>query len=141
MRQLILSILLIFCVPLYTQTQTKLAKKDPASRISGKVTIKGKAAPGIVVGLRANDRDGQQNLRYRSTTDQDGNYRITNVAPGTYQVMPAAPAFVIAGQTNPEGISLIITGGETIEGIDFSLNRGGVITGRVTNSEGRPLIE
>ena len=141
MRQLILSILLTFCVPLYTQTQTKLAKKDPASSISGKVTIKGKAAPGIVVGLRSNDPDGQQNLRYRSTTDQDGNYRITNVAPGTYQVMPAASAFVIAGQNNPEGISLIITGGETIEGIDFALNRGGVITGRVTNSEGRPLIE
>src|SRR6185295_18165425 len=138
MRHIILSVLLLFCVPLYTQTQTTLSKKGPASSISGKITIKGKAAPGIVVGLRANAPDGQETIPYRGVTDQEGNYRITNVAPGTYQVMPAAPAFVIAGQINPEGISLIITGGETIEGIDFALNRGGVITGRVTNSEGRP---
>ena len=30
--------------------------------------------------------------------------------------------------------------GETISDIDFTLVRGGVITGRVTNSEGKPLI-
>jgi hypothetical protein len=62
-----------------------------------------------------------------------------NVAPGTYQVMPSAPAFVVSGE--PSGKTLIITEGEIVEGIDFALTRGGVITGKVTDAEGRPLIE
>ena len=140
-RQAIVWFLLILCTPLYTKSQTSLAKKRPASNIGGKVTIKGKGVSGIVVGLRATDSAGQQTSRYKSATDQDGNYRITNVPPGTYQVMPAAPGFVISGPGDPGVKSLIITEGETVEGIDFALTRGGVIAGRVTDSEGRPLIE
>src|SRR6266850_1414607 len=140
-RQAIVWFLLILCTPLYTKSQTSLAKKRPASSISGKVTIKGKGVSGIVVGLRATDSFGQQTSLYKSATDQDGNYRITNVPPGSYRVMPAAPAFVISGPGELGGKSLIITEGETVEGIDFALNRGGVITGKVIDSEGRPLIE
>lgn len=130
-------VLLIFGTPVCTHSQTRLAKK-PASSVSGKVTIKSKGAPGIIVVLRT-DSAGQQTSAYRDATDQDGNYRITNVAPGTYQVMPAALAFVLSGE--PTGKTLIVTEGETVEGIDFALARGGVITGRATDSEGRPLIE
>lgn len=137
--QAIVSVLLIFCIHVYAQSQTRPAKKGPGGSISGKVTIKGKGAPGIVVGLRAADSGGQQTSHYRGATDQDGSYRITNVPPGTYQVMPAAPAFVISGE--PGGKTLILTEGETVEGIDFALARGGVITGRATDSEERPLIE
>lgn len=131
-------VLLIFCIPIYAQSQTSQAKK-PATSISGKVTIKGKAASGIVVVLRTTDSDGQQTSSYRDTTDQDGNYRITSVPSGTYQVMPAALAFVLSGE--PGGKTLILTEGETVQGIDFALARGGVITGKATDSEDRPLIE
>lgn len=132
-------VLLTFCIPLSTQSQTKPVKKESASSISGKVTINGKGAPGIIVGLRAADPFGRQTSVNKATTDQEGNYRITNVPPGTYEVMPAALAFVISG--DPERKRLIVAAGETVEGIDFTLNRGGVITGRATDSEGRPLIE
>jgi len=132
-------VLLIFCTLVYTQSQTRPARKEPGSSISGKVTIKGKGAPGIIVGLRAADPAGRHTSVTKGTTDQEGNYRITNVAPGTYQVLPAALAFVIS--SDPGGKTLIITAGETVEGIDFTLARGGVITGRATDSEGRPLIE
>ena len=137
--QAILWVLLIFCNSVPTQPQTKPAKKEASSSISGKVTIKGKSAPGIVVALRGADFDGQLTSRLKATTDQDGNYRITNVGPGTYRVMPAAPLFVSSGE--PEGKSLIITEGETVEGVDFALVRGSVITGKAVDSEGLPLIE
>ena len=53
---------------------------------------------------------------------------------------PAATAFVTdEGSTGDR--TLIISKGETIEDVDFSLIRGGVITGRVTDADGRPVIE
>lgn len=132
-------ILLIFSIPVSTQSQTRPSKKEAASSISGKVTIKGKGAPGITVALRTSDPLGRQALVNKGTTDPEGVYRITNVAPGSYQVVPAAPAFIISGDSG--GKSLIINAGETVEDIDFNLVRGGVITGKATDSEGRPLIE
>ena len=53
--QAIFWVLLIFCSTVQTQPQTKSAKKEAPCNISGKVTIKGKGAPGIVVGMRAGD--------------------------------------------------------------------------------------
>ena len=138
-RQAIVWFLLIFCTPLYALSQTGPARKTPGSSISGKVTIKGKGAPGIVVGLRIVNSNVQQTSLYKATTDQDGNYRIMNVPQGSYQVMPAAPAFVLPAE--PGGKSVIIAESEAVEGIDFALTRGGVITGRATDSEGHPLIE
>ncbi len=137
--QAILWVLLIFCNSVPTQPQTKPAKKEASSSISGKVTIKGKSAPGIVVALRGADFDGQFTSRLKATTDQDGNYRITNVGPGTYRVMPAAPLFVSSAES--DGKTLIITEGETVEGVDFALVRGSVITGKAVDSDGLPLIE
>lgn len=137
--QAILWVLLIFCNSVQTQPQTKPAKKEVSSSISGKVTIKGKGAPGIIVGLRGADFDSQFTFRLKATTDQDGNYRITNVGPGSYRVMTAAPLFVNSGES--DGKTLIITEGETVEGVDFTLVRGGVITGKAGDSDGLPLIE
>src|SRR5258708_7944986 len=142
--QAIVWVLLILCTPLYTQSQTVPAKKGPTSSISGKVTLKAKGAPGIIVVLRSPDSRGLQTPSYKGTTDQDGNYRITNVPPGNYQVVPVAPAFVVSGLGGPgrlEGKSLIITEGENIDDVDFTMIRGGVITGKATDSEGQPLIE
>src|SRR5258705_3146894 len=137
-RQTIVCLVLILCTPLYTHSQTSIVKKGLAS-ISGKVTIKGRGAPGIVVGLRAADSSGPRTSQYRATTNQDGNYRITNVPVGSYQVAPAVLSFVDGGE--PRGKTVIVAEGETVEGIDFILIRGGVITGRVNDADGRPLIE
>ncbi len=137
--QAILWFFLAFCNTVQINSQTKLPKKETAGSVSGKITIKDKGAPRIAVVLRPADFGDRWRARYKGITDQDGNYRIMDVAPGTYHVMPSAPAFVVSGE--PRGKTLIITEGETVEGIDFNLTRGGVITGKVTDAEGRPLIE
>ncbi len=41
----------------------------------------------------------------------------------------------------PEGKSLNLADGEIVENFDLELRRGGVITGRVVDSEGHPLVE
>jgi len=38
------------------------------------------------------------------------------------------------------GHTLNVTEGEKVEGVIFELKRGGVIAGRITDSQGRPLI-
>jgi hypothetical protein len=103
--------------------------------ISGKVTLKGKAATGVTVGLRVSPQNFSSSATLRATTDSEGNYRITGVPAGSYQVAPAAPAFVSKNQI------VVLAEDETAEGIDFALVRGGVITGKVTDADGRPAIE
>jgi hypothetical protein len=137
-----------------SESQTDSAQKTSTVVISGtgvitgKVTIKGKGASDIAVVLRADNFNSNEPPSRKVTTDQEGNYQISNVAPGAYQVAPIAPAFLISGQTGfgsrgfpGTGKSLIIAEGETIQNVDFALTRGGVITGKVTDSDGRPLIE
>jgi len=127
-----------FC-PL-ADSQTTQTKKAPEATVSGKVIIKGKPAPEVVVGLRSSE-PAEFDPTFKATTDQDGIYRITNVPSGSYVIAPVAPAFVISDVNNSMGHSVVITEGEKVEGIDFELVRGGVITGRVTDADGHPIIE
>ncbi len=166
-RQAILLVLLFLANTLHTQrfamahhseyssseaqseSQTDSVQRTATGVITGKVTIKGKGASDITVVLRADDFNSNEPASRKVTTDQEGNYQITNVAPGAYQVAPIAPASVISGPTSSigsrgfpgPGKSLIIAEGETIQNVNFALISGGVITGKVTDSEGQPLIE
>ena len=117
------------------------AKKSLRSTIAGKVTIKGKPGAGIIVGVRPADMGYPVQSAYKATTDQDGNYRVLDVPPGTYELMPASPVFVNAEINNQRGKFLVLAEGENVENINFSLVRGGVITGKITDADGRPVIQ
>jgi protocatechuate 3,4-dioxygenase beta subunit len=136
-RQAIVCILLIF--GMVADARSQAAPEKNAATISGKVTIKGKGVPGIVVIVLDPLGGGSNMQRYRGATDQTGNYRIADIRPGTYQVGPVTPAFVV--ENDEASNSLVMAEGETLENINFSLVRGGVITGKITDSEGQPLIE
>src|SRR5882672_8768267 len=123
-----------------TEAQTAPSKKNIDAIVSGKVTIKGKPAPGVVVGMRLS-QPSQFDPTFKATTDQEGIYRVTDLPAGSYEVSPVAPALVISDLNNPRGQTVVITEAEKIEGIDFELVRGGVITGRVTDADGQPAIE
>jgi len=137
-RQAVAGIFFTFAIAVCAHAQTVPAK-DPTATITGKVTIKNKGAPGIAVALRNNQDSHRQTSNYRAVTNDDGEYRITDVPVGSYQIRTVAPAFVASGDRY--GRQLIVNKGETIEHIDFTLVPGGVITGKVTDTDGRPVIE
>lgn len=124
-------------------SQTKTPKKAPPNSVSGRVTVHGKGAPGIVVGIRSSDFSPEGPPSLKGITDPDGNYQIINIPSGSYQLSPIAPAY-----SNPDltlswarGKMLLLGEGEDVQGIDFSMVRGAVITGKVSGADGRPIID
>ena len=121
-------------------SQTTNPKKNPDATVAGKVTLKGKPAPGVVVGLRSS-QPTQFDPTFKGTTDQEGNYLITDVPGGSYVIAPVTPSFVVSEVNSSRGQTVVITESEKVEGIDFELVRGGVITGKITDADGHPIIE
>ena len=137
-RLAVASILLIFSAAVSASSQKTPEKSAANGSISGKVTIKDKGAAGIIVFAEEQNYGPYTNkTMLRATTDSTGSYRITNVPAGTYNVQPITPVFALDGEIN----SLVVSEGESIDGINFSLIPGGVITGKITDADGRPLIE
>ncbi len=127
--------------------QANTTKAAPAT-ISGRVTSASgasdnKGLAGVSVALNVTRQQGNQRPRNiaRVTTDAEGRYTLTNIPPGHYQIMVIAPVFVMqdAGRWW-SGKPLDVLAGEFIEDINFELERGGVITGRVTDADGKPVI-
>ena len=78
----------------------------------------------------------------RPTRDYDGRYALLGLAPGQYNVTALVPAFVVTGSSpTAPGKTVALALNETVESVDFKLVRGGVITGRVTDSDNRPVME
>ena len=134
----VLVTLFSLAVTVSAQTTAKQTVKAPQSSITGRVTIKDKGAAGMPVGVRKSEVYTAFEPFLRATTDQDGYYRIGNLAAGSYEVTFSAPAFV--APVNQKTKTVIIGEDENVEDINFTLVRGGVITGKVTDADGRALI-
>jgi protocatechuate 3,4-dioxygenase beta subunit len=119
------------------------AQKPATGVITGRVTYGEKAAANVgVVLLSAERMMMQRGALMKVTTDYEGRYRMVNVPVGRFNVLAVAPAYVgpSEGTFGEQGKTVTIAEGETVEKIDFSLVKGGVITGRVTTADGVPVI-
>ena len=136
--RLAVAVLLVFSAAVCSSSQTTSEKASSAS-ISGKVTIKDKGVAGIIVFAEEQNATQWRRTSPRATTDSTGSYRITNVSAGTYLIRPVAPSFAL--QDDSTNSSVVVSEGETVEDINFSMVPGGVITGKITDADGKPLIE
>jgi Carboxypeptidase regulatory-like domain len=125
------------------QAQTAETKAGMAT-VAGRVVMKGESAQGVLVYLHPISQPTPSNpdTYLRARTDEGGHFRITGVAAGDYFIIPLAPGFVYSGgdETGLRRKTLKVSEGVNIENIDVDLYRGGVITGRVVDSQGRPLV-
>ncbi len=110
--------------------------------ITGRVTIGGKGAANVTVALYRFEFSPDRSAITRDTTDAEGNYRLANVPAGRYNVIAIAPAYVGPSESASGGTgkAVNVAEGEVVEKFDFALVRGGVITGRVREAEGSPVI-
>ncbi|HWP43577.1 MAG TPA: carboxypeptidase regulatory-like domain-containing protein, partial [Blastocatellia bacterium] len=130
-------------------SQEPAATGAATGSITGQVTLKGKPAPGVTVVATPSDKDPAQMVRqmfekqpaFKSSTDQDGNYRITGIPAGRYKVTVYSPTNVQdRSDDGGDGSTVTLSEGEELEDIDFDLEPGGVITGTITDASGRPLV-
>jgi protocatechuate 3,4-dioxygenase beta subunit len=141
-----LSLLLLLCFTANTPSQSRDAKPAPAASISGRVLLKEEPLRGVPVVLIQRGAPVPNN-RYtalaKAVTDEDGRFQMTGIAAGSYLVFPSAPGFIIKNEGEPyeQGKPVSLDEGETLEGMNFALQRGAVITGRVTDFNHQPLIE
>src|SRR5215813_1441914 len=150
-----LLLLLLFVTQIHAQSQRQASdNREGAASISGRVTIDGRPAVNSAVTLTESDRgedDGKkgapggatrQRTFARVKTDNEGRYRFTKLAEGSYSIHAASHAYA-SKEMCRSGVScreVTLDDGEAIENVDFTFVRGGVITGRVTDAENRPVI-
>ena len=142
-------ILLLLILDAGSFAQAPAANKANA-KVAGRIIIDD-GQPALAIQVLLKKRDSQEDLASASTksptvaaiTNANGQYQITNLAAGSYRVSVYAPAYVIDGESllsYEYGKTVNIAEGEQIENLDFSLMRGGVITGKVTDEYGKPVI-
>jgi protocatechuate 3,4-dioxygenase beta subunit len=149
----------IVLLAVFTVAKAQTPQRDNRPRtasVSGRVTIAGKPAVNAkVVITEVNDRTapGNQGLSiylagsgdgedYVVLTDAEGRYHATNLPEGKYEAHVSLGGCV-SEKPSPKGSlveSFSLNEGASREDVDFALVRGGVITGRVTDADGRPLI-
>jgi protocatechuate 3,4-dioxygenase beta subunit len=83
-------------------------------------------------------------VRRAVSTDRQGRYEFEEVPAGRYTLQASKPPYVTRhfGQVRPRelGTPVIVADGQRLEQLDFSLQRGSVLTGRVTDEFGQPLV-
>lgn len=140
-----LTLLLLLCgfaALIAAQTPTPNVKPKAAQgSVSGRITIAGEAAANVPVALVRVGRWDEKAVS-RSSTDGAGYYQLTRISPGSYGVIPLAPAHVAPRDLTfgLPGKPVTVSADEQITGIDIALEPGGVITGRVTDEDDNPVI-
>jgi hypothetical protein len=151
-----LPILLLAAVSQSIAQTTQSDNRPRTASIAGRVTISGAPAPNAPLRIvEINRRSEGERLGiagggltkapaiFVARTDAEGRYHVAGLAAGKYQISVTSKVHVLANLDYylEPAKQITLDDGEARENVDLALARGGVITGRVTNAEGKPLIE
>jgi hypothetical protein len=113
------------------------------ARITGRVVAADTGSPIRRAMVSINSREGRVNRVV--STDSEGRYELTGLPAGRYRLNVNKAGFVALeyGQVRPfeAGKPIDIAAAQLLERIDFSLPRGSVITGRITDEYGDPIAD
>lgn len=123
-----------------SSAQSKEAKPATGS-ISGVVTIEGKPAKDVgVILMRFEVGPFDAAAVARTRTDKDGKFVFENIGQGKYGLDAYAPGYFSFDDSQREGaVSLTLGDGETVKNVALALEKGGAITGKLTDEEGSPI--
>ncbi len=143
-KNILLIILLTFATAealnaqaLVADAKEMVAPKKADSRkgsITGRVMGEdGQPSVGQRVNLMPMKRTQQGGNFPAMTTDDKGEFKFTNIEVGLYSVLSSAPGFIAESKDTNGGVKIG-------EDVTLQLKKGGVITGRVTNAYGEPMV-
>lgn len=123
-------------VPDKTATDLKL---QLGTAIQGRVTRDGEPVGGVRVVAQQNHRaiafDGTMNSGGSARTDENGNYTVAKLPPSTYNVIVYPDKDLTAAAH--EAVKTVVE--QPLQGMDFALTPGAVITGVVRSEDGQPV--
>lgn len=137
MPHLLLILLCVVLVRFIAGQQSPNVKLDSQQKGDGAITGRvigddGQPMAGVQIVAR---RIGYKRASGNSaSSDEDGNFKLTGLSPGAYTLWAIAPAYVVAGDSSWSEIHRIG------ENVTINMVKGGVITGRVTDETGEPLV-
>jgi hypothetical protein len=154
--QILLSIASLFIFSAAIAQSPQQDSRPRTSSASGRVTVAGKPAVNakvVVTEVKDRPASGSPDLSMDLTgagtaedhvalTDAEGRYRVTNLPEGKYEARVSMGGHIREKPSPNASLieSFSLGEGESRGNVDFTLVRGGVITGRVTDVDGRPLI-
>jgi hypothetical protein len=125
-----------------TPAQSKDTPPAPSGRITGRVLTadSGRPVKRARVSINAAELQGGRGL----LTDDTGVFDFTDLPAGRYSLSVSKSGFIALsyGQRRPlmAGTPLQLGDGQQLKGIEFRLPRGGVISGRILDEEGEPVV-
>lgn len=150
-RPLSLRFALALAALLVTATSGHAQKPDaespPSGTVSGQVSLHGKPVAGVVVAAIAGDTINRRDSATRTLTDGQGYYRLTGLPHGQYQIWTLTPGLIAELEPFPGYFphgsvkTILLSANEDVAHVDLKLVNGSVITGRVTTSENKPIVE
>jgi hypothetical protein len=146
MRKLSLALGILVLSSAFQSVQAQTAEsRGGTATVSGRVTLKIEPARGVVVFLQSEEamRAGDRSPGLRMKTDENGRFRFAGLKAGRYTLIAFAPGFVTPSENTfgSRAKAIDLADGENVENQEIALKRGAVITGRVTDANGKPLVE
>src|SRR5262245_50625529 len=112
--------------------------------IKGQITLEGKPVSSLRLDLFSKEGYVRWYERIATTrTDETGRYRFTEVSTGYYWINVAEPTYVNASNWNAEGAGrdVAVADGDAVRNADLDLIIGGVVAGRIIDSDGNPVVD
>jgi protocatechuate 3,4-dioxygenase beta subunit len=128
-----------FClvIPAAAPGQTDAPKEAQRQSVQGKVVEAKSGQPIRKVKVDLAGGSVQSYGSYSATTQADGTFIIEDVKPGRYSVMLERAGFV---QTGTRVATLTLLPGQSVSGLAFKLQAGGVISGKIMDADGDPIV-
>jgi protocatechuate 3,4-dioxygenase beta subunit len=117
--------------------------KTGTATIRGRVVAEGSNTPVSRVEVRLNSSDSTGSKT--AVTDRNGRYELAALPAGKFALSASKQNYVGVsyGQTRPRGLgkTIELAEGQTMANINFTLQRTGVITGRILDEFGDPVVD
>jgi hypothetical protein len=117
--------------------------------VAGRVVDSGSGRPLAEVMMTLQALSTRAELR--TVTDENGRFLFEGVGPGFYRMVAARDGYAAQSwselQTHPPAngirlttgqVTVVVSNGQLRSGVNFAMEREGVLTGRVTSSDGQP---